>query len=196
MTKQVSLKDIAERVGVSSATVSLVLNGKEKGGRVGVEMSGKIRNVAKELNYKPNNLARSLRMGRSQAIGLIVADITNPFFADLSFQIQEYAEKLNYTVIITNINESVEKMNRMIDILKTYRVEGLLIIPPQFGEHLLKKLDDNKVPLVLIDRHFADNQPVFEMGKRAVDLLIKQIEKGANNKIPAKVELLADISDK
>ena len=96
MTKQVSLKDIAERVGVSSATVSLVLNGKEKGGRVGVEMSGKIRNVAKELNYKPNNLARSLRMGRSQAIGLIVADITNPFFADLSFQIQEYAEKLNY----------------------------------------------------------------------------------------------------
>jgi len=84
----------------------------------------------------------------------------------------------------------------MIDILKTYRVEGLLIIPPQFGEHLLKKLDDNKVPLVLIDRHFADNQPVFEMGKRAVDLLIKQIEKGANNKIPAKVELLADISDK
>ena len=99
-------------------------------------MSGKIRNVAKELNYKPNNLARSLRMGRSQAIGLIVADITNPFFADLSFQIQEYAEKLNYTVIITNINESVEKMNRMIDILKTYRVEGLLIIPPQFGEHL------------------------------------------------------------
>lgn len=196
MTKQVSLKDIAERVGVSSATVSLVLNGKEKGGRVGVEMSGKIRNVAKELNYKPNNLARSLRMGRSQAIGLIVADITNPFFADLSFQIQEYAEKLNYTVIITNINESVEKMNRMIDILKTYRVDGLLIIPPQFGEHLLKKLDDNKVPLVLIDRHFADNQPVFEMGKRAVDLLIKQIEKGANNKIPAKVELLADISDK
>lgn len=138
MAKQVSLKDIAERVGVSSAAVSLVLNGKEKGGRVGVEMSRKIRNVAKELNYKPNNLARSQRMGRSQAIGLIVADITNPFFADLSFQIQEYAEKLNYTVIITNTNESVEKMNRMIDILKTYRVDGLLIIPPQFGEPSLK----------------------------------------------------------
>jgi len=190
MSKQVSLKDIAERVGVSNATVSLVLNGKEKGGRVGVEMSRKIRDVSKELNYKPNNLARSLRVGRSKAIGLVVADITNPFFTDLSFQIQEYAEKLDYTVIITNTNESVEKMNRMIDILKAYRVDGFLVIPPELGEFSLKKTDDNKVPLVLIDRHSLSNQPILETGIRAVDQLIGQIEEGYNPKDRTKKALL------
>lgn len=156
MARQISLKDIAEKVGVSSATVSLVLNGKEKGGRVGVEMAKRIRNVAKELNYKPNNLARGLRMGRSQAIGLIVADIANPFFADLSFRIQEYAEKLNYTVIITNTNESVEKMDRMIDILKAQQVDGYLIVPTEYGESSVKNLIDNSVPIVLIDRYFPE----------------------------------------
>lgn len=90
---RVSIKMIAQTLGVSNATVSLVLNGKEKEGRVGKELAEKIRIKAKELNYEPNSLARSLRMGKSQTIGLIVADISNPFFGKLAFHIQEQAQK-------------------------------------------------------------------------------------------------------
>ncbi len=154
MGKKILIKDIAERMGVSNATVSFVLNGKE--GRVGKELSKKILEVAEELNYKPNNLARGLRMGKSRTIGLIVADITNSFFANLAFQIQEYAESLNYAVIIANTNESVDKMNKMIDVLKSRQVDGYVIVPTEFGEDSIRKLVANEVPVVLMDRYFPD----------------------------------------
>ncbi|MDD2438253.1 MAG: LacI family DNA-binding transcriptional regulator, partial [Massilibacteroides sp.] len=80
-TKRVSIKDIAQKVGVSNATVSLVLNGKEEEGRIRKEVAAKVLQAAKELNYEPNNFARGLRMGRSNTIGLILADISNSFFA-------------------------------------------------------------------------------------------------------------------
>lgn len=152
MGRKVLIKDIAEKLGVSNATVSIVLNGKE--GRVGKELSKRILETAKDLNYKPNNLARGLRMGKSRTIGLIVADITNGFFANLAFQIQEYAESLNYAVIIANTNESVDKMDKMIDVLKSRQVDGYVIVPTEFGEESIKRLVDNEVPVVLMDRYF------------------------------------------
>ena len=75
MQKRVSLKTIAHEVGVSSATVSLVLNAKDKNGRVSKEMAKKILDKAAELNYVPNTLAKGLKVGRSRTIGLIIADI-------------------------------------------------------------------------------------------------------------------------
>lgn len=161
MSKKVSIKDIAEKIGVSNATVSLVLSGKAKSGRVSKEMIKKIKEAAKELNYKPNNLARGLRMGKSQTIGLIVADITNVFFANLAFQIQEYAESLNYTVIITNTNESVEKMEKMINTLKGRQVDGYIIVPTEFGEPVIKDLVATETPVVLIDRYFPDLEVAY-----------------------------------
>ena len=77
--ERVSLKDIAKAVGVSTATVSLVLNGKNKKGRVSKGMSDKILEKAKELNYVPNSLAK-VKNGHSKTIGLIVADISNVFW--------------------------------------------------------------------------------------------------------------------
>ena len=80
MSKRTSLKDIAEKVGVSTALVSYVINGQEKEKRVGKEFVKKIRDAAAELNYQPNQIARSLRRGSTKTLGLIVADIANPFF--------------------------------------------------------------------------------------------------------------------
>ena len=82
MEKRISLKDIAQKVGVSTALVSYVLNN-QKEGRIGKEVAEKIRATAKKLNYRPNQLAKSLKTNKTFTIGLIVADIANPFFQPL-----------------------------------------------------------------------------------------------------------------
>lgn len=162
---RVSIKDIAIALGVSNATVSLVINGKEKEGRVGYEMAEKIRAKAKELNYEPNNLARSLRIGRSETIGLIVADISNIFFATLAFHIQEYAEKLGYTIVIANTNENTSKMEKMIQTLQSRQVDGFIIVPTENGEEYIAKLVKSKSPVVLLDRCF----PAIETSHVMID---------------------------
>ncbi|WP_106829144.1 LacI family DNA-binding transcriptional regulator [Parabacteroides pacaensis] len=152
--KRVSIKDIANRVGVSTAAVSLVLNGKEKEGRVGKAVADKIRQTAREMNYQPNRLARSLQSGHSQTIGLLVADISNPFFGSLAFYIQEEMEKANYAVIIMNTNESDLRMNTMITLLRSHQVDGFIIVPTESGEKYIRPLLDEHVPVVLLDRYY------------------------------------------
>lgn len=151
---KVSLKDIAQELGVSTATVSLVLNGKDKNGRVSAELSRKILDKAAELNYVPNSLAKGLKMGQSKSIGLIVADISNVFFGRLALHVQNYAEKQGYTVIIANTNENLEQMSKMITFLTSRQVDGLIITPAEGSELLVQRLLDTKKPLVLVDRGF------------------------------------------
>lgn len=157
MTK-VSLKVIAQELGVSTATVSLVLNGKNKNGRVSAELSKKILDKAAELNYVPNSLAKGLKMGQSKSIGLIVADISNVFFGTLALHVQNYAEKEGYTVIIANTNEQLDQMAKMITFLTSRQVDGLIITPAEGSEFLAQALVDNKKPLVLVDRGFPKLQ--------------------------------------
>ncbi len=151
---RVSIKDVANKLGVSVATVSLVLNGKDKNGRVSEVLAEKIRKEAKAMNYEPNSFARGLRSGRSETIGLIVADISNPFFAHLAFHIQEHAEEYGYSIIITNTNESNAKMEKMISVLKSRQVDGFIIVPTEHGEKYIEELVKDKFPVVLLDRHF------------------------------------------
>lgn len=152
--KKVSIKDIAREAGVSNATVSLVLSGKLKNGRVSREKADHIRAIAREMNYQPNNLARSLQSGRSETIGLLVADISNPFFGTLAFYIQQQIEEAGYAVIIMNTNESDQQMGKMINILKNRQVDGYIIVPTEHGEEYVQQLVDGGTPLVLIDRYY------------------------------------------
>ena len=154
--KRVSLKTIANELGVSSATVSLVLNGKNINGRVSKEMSKKILDKATELNYVPNTLAKGLKVGKSKSIGLIIADVSNLFFGALALHIQNYAHANGYTVLIGNTNENINEMEHMIKFLYARQVDGLIITPTENSQHLLKNLKKNNVPLVLVDRSFPD----------------------------------------
>lgn len=178
--KKVSIKDIAQKAGVSNATVSLVLSGKSKNGRVGKETAEEIHRIARELNYQPNNLARSLQSGRSQTIGLLVADISNPFFGTLAFYIQEQFEKSGYAVIIMNTNESDVQMGKMIGILKNRQVDGYIIVPTEHGESYVKQLVDANMPLVLIDRYYPAIQTYsvmldgYQASFKATRLLIEK----------------------
>ena len=181
---RVSIKNIAENLGVSNATVSLVLNGKEKEGRVSKELSEKIRATARELKYEPNNLARGLRIGRSHTIGVIVADISNLFFANLAFHIQEQAEKFGYSVIITNTNESDLKMEKMVNILNSRQVDGFIIVPTENGEPYVADLIARNIPVVLIDRYFPQlnvSSVVVDNYNASVKMVENLVNQGCRN---------------
>lgn len=182
--ERVSLKVIANQLGVSAATVSLVLNGKNINGRVSEETSKKILDKAAELNYMPNSLAKGLKMGRSKTIGLILADISNVFFGTLALHIQKYAEKEGYIVIIANTNEKVEEMEKMIRFLNSHQVDGLVIVATEGSEYLIKNLIDKKFPIVLVDRTYPKLNVYsvsinnFDISYQSVNQLI---DKGCKN---------------
>lgn len=155
MQKRTSLKDIANKVGVSIALVSYVLNGQEKEKRVGAEVVKKIRLAAKELNYQPNQIARSLRMRSTKTIGLIVADISNPFFGYLARIIENEAAKYNYTVIFGSSDEDAVKSEALIKALVNRQVDGFIISPAEGSEKQVASLLKENIPVVLLDRYFS-----------------------------------------
>jgi LacI family transcriptional regulator len=154
MEKKVSIKDIARHLGVSTALVSYVLN--DKAGRVSLEMAEKIRKAARELNYRPNLIARSLQSGKTNTLGLIVADISNPFFSQIARIVEDEAKKWGYTVIFGSNDESVEKSQALLDTMLNRQVDALIIAPAEFTEEQIKALREKRIPFVLIDRYFSD----------------------------------------
>jgi LacI family transcriptional regulator len=152
MEKRTSLKDIAQQVGVSTALVSYVLNN-QKEGRISKEVAQKIRETAKKLNYRPNQIAKSLKTNKTFTIGLIVADIANSFFSSLARIIEDEAEKNDYTVIFGSSDEKAERSQKLIDVLLDRQVDGIIIAPAEKTEHQIKSLQERGVPFVLIDRY-------------------------------------------
>jgi len=151
--KKTSLNDIANKLGVSKSLVSLVLNGKAKQNRIGDEISKKVINLAQELNYQPNQMARSLRLGRSETIALIVADISNSFFARMGRAVEDEADKHGFKVIFSSSDENPDKLGELINVLTDRQVDGFIISPTiNSNEHILK-LKKNNIPFVLIDRY-------------------------------------------
>ena len=156
MQKRVSIKTIAEKLGVSIALVSYVLNGKEKQARVGAEMAEKIRRTAAKLNYQPNLIARGLKYGSTRTIGLIVADISNPFFSGLARIIENEAKLRGYTVIMGSSDENLEKYSDLAANFLNRQVDGLIIVPVEHAAEQLLSLQKKKFPFVLIDRGIKD----------------------------------------
>ncbi|KAA0993278.1 LacI family DNA-binding transcriptional regulator [Dyadobacter aurulentus] len=159
--KKTSLKDIAQQAGVSTALVSYVLNGKEKETRVGEVIAKKIKQIAKDLNYQPNHLAKSLRSGKTHTIGLIIADISNPFFANIARVVEDEAKRNGYTVIIGSCDENAEKSWDLLNVLINRQVDGFIIVSCEGSENQVIYLKERNIPFVLLDRHFPDIQTDF-----------------------------------
>lgn len=153
MGKKPSLKDIASEVGVSTALVSYVLNNLKEG-RISKEIAQKIREAAQRLHYRPNQIAKSLKTSKTYTIGLIVADISNPFSSTLARIVEDEASKFNYTVIFGSSDENLQKSARVIDILLNRQVDGLIISPPADSEAQMVELQNQDIPFVLLDRYF------------------------------------------
>ena len=183
MAKRIALKDIAEKVGVSIALVSYVMNGQEKEKRVGADVVERIRKVALELNYKPNQIAQSLRTGLTKTIGLIVADIANPFFGNLARVIEDEASTYGYTVIFGSSDEDSNKSASLIDILLNRQVDWFIIVPAEGTEAQIKSLQDRAIPLVLTDRYFSNlstNYVVLDNYSAAFDAVAHLTGNGYN----------------
>ncbi len=153
MAKKISLKDIAEAVGVSTALVSYVLNN-QKENRISKTIAQKIREAAQALNYQPNHIAKSLKTSKTRTLGLIVADIANPFSSSLTRIIEDEADQQDYTVIFGSSDENPQKCQKLITTLLNRQVDGLLIAAPEGTEAQLADLQEQGVPFVLIDRYF------------------------------------------
>lgn len=154
--KRTSLKDIAKEANVSTSLVSFVLNNKDKEHRISPEMAEKIRQVAAKLNYVPNVAAKSLREGKSHTIGLIVSDISNPFFANLARFIERTAGKFKYAVHFANSDECAEQTSMLAENMINRGIDGLIIVPCDGSKQLLNNLLERKIPLVLLDRYIPD----------------------------------------
>jgi LacI family transcriptional regulator len=162
--KKVSLKDIAQKVGVSTALVSYVLNNKKEG-RISKEAARKIKEAAKELNYSANQIARSLKTNKTFTIGLIVSDISNPFSSTLARIIEDAAEKCNYVVLFGSSDECSDRSRKLIQVLLNHQVDGFIIAPAEDANDQIQYLQEREIPFVLIDRFF----PELETNYVAID---------------------------
>lgn len=154
--KKISLKDIAEAAGVSTALVSFVLNGKSREYRINEETANKILEIAHNMNYQPNLAAKSLRSGKTKTIGLVVSDISNPFFSQLARILEDEARKKGYTVFSASSDENLEKMKRVLNSLINKGVDGLIIVPCEKSEKTITALVNSNFPVVLFDRYFPE----------------------------------------
>lgn len=181
--KRVSIQDIADKLGVSKGTVSLVLSGKAQGNRISEKTSLKVKQMAEEMNYYPNEIARSLSTGITMSIGVIVTDISNEFFGNLTFHIQERAKEYGYTVITTNTNESLEEFNSAVTTLLNQQVSGIIFVPVAKGEKIVEKIMKRHIPMVQIDRYHPDINASYiivdnyKVSAEVTELMIKKRNK-------------------
>jgi LacI family transcriptional regulator len=158
--KKVSISDIARKAGVSVSTVSFVMNDKAVKMRISREVIEKVENVAREMGYRPNQLARGLRTGKTRTIGLIVENISNAFFATLAKTIEDEAKKYDYKVVYCSTDNDEEKARELISMLSQRQVDGYIITPtPELAEEIRKLQAENK-PVVLIDRYFPEHNEI------------------------------------
>lgn len=156
-TKRTSLEDIAKAVGVSKATVSFVLNGKGDEFNISKEKQKLIQEKAKELLYVPNFFAKSLRQGETKTVGLVVSDISNPFYAELCKTIQEQLYKKGYNVFIVNTDEDKELEKVLMRELIQRSVDGMIISPSNKIDSLIPILHETHIPVIFADRQGDEN---------------------------------------
>lgn len=180
MAKKTLLADIARSLGVSKTLVSLVINNKGDAHGISTETQKKVREKIKELNYKPDVLARGFRIGKTNTIGLIVSDISNRFYARIARNIEDYAWQHGHSVVICSTDEIIEKELEQIRLLRDRKVDGLIISSSQENASFFNELNASGLPHVLIDRTFDQMQSPnvsvdnFQGAKMAVQHLLEQ----------------------
>ena len=149
----ITLKDVAAKAKVHPSTVSRVLRGSEHV-PISSETRKRILKVAKELNYHPDKMARALRLRKSNTIGLIIPDISNPFFSEIAKSIEKQSFEHNYSLIVCSTNEDQEKEIRFVNDLISRGIDGLILAPVQDKSEHIQVLVEKQYPFVLIDRRF------------------------------------------
>jgi len=149
-----TLKDMAQQLGVSATTVSRVLSGQARQYRISKKTEAAVRRLAAEANFSPNRVARGLRLNKTESIGVVIPDVSNPFFAGIVRQIALGARNCGYSVIVCDSQETEELEIESLDLLRGRGVEGIVLCPVgRSAEHLLR-FEEGDLPIVLADRYF------------------------------------------
>src|SRR3984957_19154009 len=143
------MKDVASLAGVAVGTVSNVLNHPDL---VRPLTRARVEAAMEELGFIPNGSARQLRAGRSRCLGLVVLDVTNPFFTEVARGVEDYAQAAGYAVILCNSDEAHDKERQYLRVLEEQRVRGILITPVHGRSPELRRIRDRGTPVVLLDR--------------------------------------------
>ncbi|HXJ91688.1 MAG TPA: LacI family DNA-binding transcriptional regulator [Terriglobia bacterium] len=169
-----TIRDVARLADVSVATVSAVINGKSG---VSDKLVQRVQRAMEALDYHPNHVARSLKVRQTNTIGMMIPDVTNPFFADVMHGVEGEARRNNYSVIFCNADEDPELERRQLSMLFSRRVDGVLLAPTD-SRVAQDRLINRRFPLVFFDRiptDFAGTAVVtdnFEASRQAARHLI------------------------
>lgn len=145
-----NIREIAKKAGVGIATVSRYLNGT---GYVSKEARQKIKKAIEESNYVPNALARAIFTKHFNTIGLMVPNISNPFFNQMALVIEKYANNMGYTIFLCNTDDNKEKEKKYLEVLRSHRVAGIIASRSQCSEEY-KNID---IPVIAFENHISDN---------------------------------------
>ena len=181
--KKITLAYIATQLKVSRTLVSMVLNGKGDENHINRKTQERVLAFARLHNYKPNGMARGLRTGRTNTIGLVIPDISNAFYSKIAFFVEGFASKSNYHVLYCCSYEDKEQEQRQIQLLREKQVDGLIVASMGGNEALFASLQEEGFPLVLIDR-FPEEVEVDVVGVNNRDgafrLIKHAMDEGAN----------------
>lgn len=149
--KSITIKDIARELGVSVSTVSRALQNHQD---ISEQTKSLVRECAERLHYKPNLMASNLRTSKNTTIGVVIPELNHHFFASVLDGIEQTANESGYTILICQSSESVEKEEKLVQMLLNSRVAGVLVGVSKETVHLkhLQDVIDSHVPLVLYDR--------------------------------------------
>ena len=157
-----TIKDIANLAGVSIATVSKVINGKDQ--NISDKTRNKVLEIVEREGYIPNGVAKSLKIRRTKTIGLIMPDVTNPFFADLARGAEDAAQKKGYSLILCNTDNKMKKEEKYLSVLKEKMVDGIIMTSSE--NNLTSQFKRPRVPMVLVDRDISADKNI---GRITVD---------------------------
>ncbi len=143
------IEDVAREAGVSTATVSRVLSGKPY---VSEDLRKRVLDAVQTLSYRPSRVARSLRVQRSNILGLIVSDVQNPFFTTVARAVEDVAYQHQFSVFLCNTDEDPEKEALYIDLMLAEHVAGVIVTPSSSTSKAYRHLVDADVPVVALDR--------------------------------------------
>lgn len=150
--KKPSINDIAKHLNVAKSTVSFIINGKAEAHRISKKQEQRVLEYIKEIGYKPNYMAKSLATGKTNSIGLIVENIGDSFFGPIALMIEERAKKSGYRIIYSSTRNNTNDALSVLQLFKDTHVDGFIIAPPVKMEEGVKKVINDKVPVVIFDR--------------------------------------------
>ncbi|MHC4122749.1 MAG: LacI family DNA-binding transcriptional regulator [Planctomycetota bacterium] len=153
-----TLKNIAEKLNVSATTVSRVLSGQSKKYRISKKTEQNILKAVKELNFSPNQLARGLRLNKTLTIGLVIPDISNPFFASIAHSVEIESRKYGYSIMLCDSQEDTDLEIESLNLLQSRKADGVIICPVGISCEHMKKIQNSGMPIVTVDRYFPNSK--------------------------------------